>query len=314
MGPSISVIIPVYNKEEYVARTLHSVLDQTPPNLEILIVDDASTDRSLERVAEFDDPRIRVLRRDTPGPGGYAARNLGIRQATGEWIAFLDADDCWRPDHLENALDMAEQNPEVPIISAARLDQFGSQQRLDPFSQHFIAHGPQRLYLADYIKQARQGRRAMQTNTLLIRRAALFSHELFPEGRTARSGDLYAWITLLARLKVMVWSPHIAATSYRDVIGVSRTSTPTIQLFQEMVEELAPHVSRDEHALVRGAANQLIKYAWIEKKKKRMALPLFGLPSAFFWKGHVRYCLKWSLISMVPITLLEAVHRRFLAK
>lgn len=314
MRPRISVIIPVYNKEEYVTRAIQSVVDQAPKDLEILIIDDASTDGSLARVAQFDDPRIKVLRRATSGSGGYAARNLGIQQASGDWIAFLDADDCWRPDHLDKALNIASQYPDVPLISAARIDQFGSKQQLDPFGQLFIDHGPQLLYLSDYLKHARKGRRAMQTNTLLIRREALLSHRVFPEGRTDRSGDLYAWVKLMAWLKVMVWSPHVAATSYRDVIGVSRTSTPTIQLFREMVDELAPYVRDDEHVLVRGFANQMIKWAWLDKKKKRIPMPLSLLPNAFFWKGDVRYCLKWTMLSMVPFGFLEAMHQRFRSK
>lgn len=314
MRPVVSVVIPVYNKEKYVARSIQSVLDQSHTDLEVLVVDDAATDRSLERVAQFVDPRIKVLRRSTSGPGGYAARNLGIQQASGDWVSFLDADDCWRPDHLEKALAIARRYPDIPIISAARINQFGSKQQLDPYGERFIYDGPQVLYLSDYLKHACKGRRAMQTNTLLIKREALCSHRLFPEGRTDRSGDLYAWVQLLARLKIMVWSPHVAAISYRDVIGVSRTSTPSIQLFREMVDELGPYVSHNDQALVKSFANQMIKYAWLEKKKKRIPMPLSLLPSSLFWEGDISYCLKWTMISIVPFGVLEWMHKRFLAE
>lgn len=314
MHSVVSVVIPVYNKEKYVARSIQSVLDQSHMDVEVLIIDDAATDRSLERVAEFEDPRIKVLSRTISGPGGYAARNLGIQHATGDWISFLDADDCWQPDHLEKALAIADQYPDIPIISAARINQFGSNQKLDPYGEHFINDGPQVLYLSDYLRHARKGRRAMQTNTLLIKRDALFSHMIFPEGRTDRSGDLYAWVQLLARLKIMVWSPHVAAVSYRDVIGVSRTSTPSIQLFREMVDELSPCVSDNDLVLIRNYANTMIKYAWLEKKKKRISMPILLLPASLFWVGDVSYCLKWTMISILPFGVLEWMHKRFLTE
>lgn len=314
MQPSITVVIPVYNKEKYVSRSVRSVLDQSYSNIELLIVDDAATDGSMTRVAEFNDPRIKVIRRDSPGPGGYAARNLGVKNASGDWVAFLDADDVWLPDHLERAVQLTREYPDVPIISAGRINQFGDKQIMEPFTEKFIDGEAKVLYLSDYLKYACKGMRAMQTNTLLLHRKSLFSHEIFPEGRTERSGDLYAWVQLLARMKVMVWSPHISAVSYRDVVGVSRTSTPSIQLFREMVDDLRPYVSREDEKWIRNFANKMIKYAWLENKKKRVSLPLSVLPSSFYWSNDVSFCLKWTLLSTVPFGLLEWMHNRFLAE
>lgn len=99
---TIAVVIPLYNKEPYVARAITSVLAQTRPVDEIIVVDDASTDGSLERVRAFQDPRIRVLRRTDPkGRGLPATRNLGIQSAASRWIALLDADDRWHDDFIE---------------------------------------------------------------------------------------------------------------------------------------------------------------------------------------------------------------------
>src|SRR5215471_6790029 len=99
---TIAAVIPLYNKEPYVARAIGSVLAQTKPVDEIIIVDDASTDGSLERVKAFQESRIRVLRRTDPQQRGLpATRNLGIRSATSRWIALLDADDRWHEDFIE---------------------------------------------------------------------------------------------------------------------------------------------------------------------------------------------------------------------
>lgn len=311
MRPLITVVMPVYNKEQYVSRAIQSVLDQTYSELELLVVDDASRDGSLERVAEFDDSRIRVLRRTTSGPGGYAARNHGIRHATGDWVALLDADDAWFPEHLTHAMNIANEFVDIPIICAARISQVGTKQTLDSFAKHFISEGPQILTLSDYLKFACKGWRAVGTNAVLFKRDALSSYTVFPEGRTERSGDLYAWVELLARLQRMVWSPHIASISYRDASSVSVSATPSVDLFREMARELGPYVSHKDEKWLKRYSNKMIKYAWLQKKKKRVALPLSLLPGSFYWANDIPYCLKWTLISLMPFGILEAMHRRF---
>ena len=91
---SIAVVIPIHNKQPHINRCLASVLSQTRPVDEIIVIDDASSDGSIGEIAQFTNERIRLLKRPVPSPGGYAARNLGILQAKSDWIAFLDADDA----------------------------------------------------------------------------------------------------------------------------------------------------------------------------------------------------------------------------
>lgn len=93
-----SVIIPLYNKEQSITNTIQSVLDQTFQDFEIVVVNDGSTDKSVERVKAFDDPRIRII--DKPNGGVSSARNRGIKEAKYEWIAFLDGDDWWAKSYL----------------------------------------------------------------------------------------------------------------------------------------------------------------------------------------------------------------------
>lgn len=102
-GPLISVVIPCYNAARFIEGTLRSVLAQTHRELEVIVVDDASTDDSaalVERVAGSD-PRVKLLRRTRNAGTPGAPRNEGVAAARGEWIAFLDADDLWHPRKLE---------------------------------------------------------------------------------------------------------------------------------------------------------------------------------------------------------------------
>jgi len=107
--PFFSVVIPVHNKEPHLHNCIKSVLNQTFYRFEIIIINDASNDNSLNEIEKFHDYRIQIIHRKIPGPGGYAARNLGIKIAKAEWIAFLDADDEWTEDHLERMYTLFER-------------------------------------------------------------------------------------------------------------------------------------------------------------------------------------------------------------
>lgn len=109
----VSVIIPVYKVEKYVAATVQSVLDQTYKNFELLIVDDGSPDRSVEICQQFTDPRIKIIRQENRGVA--AARNTGIRHAQGKYIALLDADDLWLATKLEKHVEHLENSTHVGV-------------------------------------------------------------------------------------------------------------------------------------------------------------------------------------------------------
>lgn len=101
--PKVSVIIPTHNRAHVIRRALHSVLHQTYENLEVIVVDDASTDNTAEIIHSIDDKRIIFLRQETC-KGAAVARNVGIHQASGEYIAFQDSDDEWLNQKLEKQM------------------------------------------------------------------------------------------------------------------------------------------------------------------------------------------------------------------
>lgn len=113
-SPLVSVIVGVYNKERFVGECLRSVLAQTYPNWELIVVDDASTDNSLAEAerAISGDSRARFLRRETNSGHPGVVRNEGIRAARGMFIAFLDADDVWKPEKLAVQTAYMEAHPE----------------------------------------------------------------------------------------------------------------------------------------------------------------------------------------------------------
>ena len=106
----ISVVIPLYNKEASIAHTLECVLEQSYRDFEIVIVDDGSKDNSPAIVESFSDTRIRLIRQENAGVS--VARNKGIEEAKGEYVAFLDADDEWDIYHLENLSELIKKYPQ----------------------------------------------------------------------------------------------------------------------------------------------------------------------------------------------------------
>lgn len=109
-NPKVTVIIPTYNRANQMVRSISSVLGQTYGDFELIIVDDASSDNTAEIMASFDDERVKCIRREQNG-GAAAARNTGIRAATGEFVAFNDSDDEWLPDKLERQMEVFEIVP-----------------------------------------------------------------------------------------------------------------------------------------------------------------------------------------------------------
>ena len=106
--PTVSVILPTYNRAEIVKRSILSVLNQTYKDFELIIIDDASTDKTRMIVEELGDTRIKYLRnRQNLGPA--ASRNIGIKASRGIFIAFQDSDDEWRPDKLKKQVETLEK-------------------------------------------------------------------------------------------------------------------------------------------------------------------------------------------------------------
>jgi len=112
--PKVSVIMPIYNVERFVADAVQSVLDQTFEDFELLIIDDCSPDDSIAICRAFDDPRIRIIQHAF-NRGLAGARNTGVRHARGELLAFLDSDDCWQPEKLQRHVEHLAARPEVGV-------------------------------------------------------------------------------------------------------------------------------------------------------------------------------------------------------
>lgn len=117
----VSVIIPLYNTENYISETVNSVLNQTYSNFELIIINDGSTDKSLELVTEFakKDNRIKIINQVNSGVA--SARNIGIKHCNGDYLFFLDSDDLWLPKNIELRIEYIKKNNAEWIFGAIDL-------------------------------------------------------------------------------------------------------------------------------------------------------------------------------------------------
>lgn len=105
----VSVIMPAYNTENYITKSIQSVINQTYKNWELIIVDDFSSDKTVDVVRSFDEDRITVIQLEA-NSGAAKARNIGIQRANGEFLAFLDSDDLWTEEKLEKQISFMKEN------------------------------------------------------------------------------------------------------------------------------------------------------------------------------------------------------------
>jgi len=228
---SIAVIIPLYNKGPHVDRAIQAVLDQTSPADEIIVIDDRSTDDGVERVRRFSDPRIRLILRDEPGPGGYAARNTGIEAAKSEWIAFLDADDAWLPGALAEVRRVIGQaDDRVSCVFSDYANDYGDGKLElaglgDGSRPGEIDRLSLNVFLGEWLKI---GRSPMWTSAVVARRDALIQAGLFPAGKCNRGGDKDMWLRLLTVGDALRTSA-VTAIYYRDSVNMVTRTTNTNQ-------------------------------------------------------------------------------------
>lgn len=255
-----SVVIPLFNKGPHVAATVRSALAQTLAPREVLVVDDGSTDDGPEQVGVIADPRVKLLFRSPPGPGGYAARNHGVRHARGEWVAFLDADDIWLPHHLA---DMAEAvaacaEPVGCAFTRYEVKQAGRDQ-LNPIAEDILTPG-RALNLETVVRAWLKTQRCpIWTGACAFRRSLLVDVGLFPDGRARRGGDKDLWLRATARAK-SAFAPRVSAEFHQDTVNRVSTSTAHTELpvIAGTIRDLLPAASPAERKLLRALSNQEI--------------------------------------------------------
>ena len=222
-----SVVIPLYNKEKYIARTIRSVLAQTFDDFEVIIIDDGSTDDSVDEVKKFDDPRIRIVHQKNAGVS--AARNRGIEEAKFDFIAFLDADDEWLPDYLKTVELLIKKYPECSIFATQYL--LNTQNASQPIHINGLSFDVDGI-MENYFYIASKNMPPLWTSAICVKKEAIDTVGGFPLG--IKSGeDLLTWAKLAAIYRIAFSTQHLSIyhndvqkwepgrpTDMKDIVGM----------------------------------------------------------------------------------------------
>lgn len=201
--PPVSVIIPAFNAEQFLPRTIESVLGQSLPLHEVIVVDDGSADQTAKLARSFGS-RVTCVSKQNGGPA--SARNYGIKAATGEWIAFVDADDQWLPNKLELQIALARKTgADVVSCDALLLDSRNAstswmrhvklRPRLDPFLGEMIVPHPFEMLLEIGC--------FLLPSMVMVKRACLMDAGLFDE-RFQAGEDFDLWLRLAMKYKIAI--------------------------------------------------------------------------------------------------------------
>lgn len=196
--PFFSVIIPLYNKSDFIIQTMEDVLHQSFDNFEIIIVNDGSTDDSLEKAQQFTDDRIRIFCQQNQGVS--AARNKGMSVALGNYFCFLDADDEWMPDYLENLYQTIVNFPNAGMYCSRYKTKIGN----DHFSECRLPDLPEDYqgYVEDFFKSSYVNRVAL-TSAVAIDKKVFLDIGGF-DVNISSGQDLDYWIRIVVKYPVAI--------------------------------------------------------------------------------------------------------------
>jgi len=251
MLPLVSVVIPTYNRAHLVERAVRSVLSQSFSNLEVIVVDDASTDGTREQVFALKqaDPRLLYLRHET-NRGAQAARNTGIRAANGNYIAFLDSDNEWLPSKLERQMSLFINNGreiKPGVVYAGfkwQYDDGRPSTEQTPRFKGYIYKEALREWIAD-------------TSTLVVRKDLLYKAGLFDERvRAYQEWDLCIRLARHAEFDYIpeplsIYHIHSGPTISKDLMRSARGYLDVITLHRdEIIAELGRKVLSNHFLIV----------------------------------------------------------------
>lgn len=261
MGNSlVTVIIPTYNRASTIERAIRSVLNQTYENLELIIVDDASTDNTIEVIAGIEDSRMRFIKHDI-NKGGGAARNTGIKVAKGDFIAFQDSDDEWMLKKLETQVNLLlSHEVDFGVVYSKFIWVCGDKEEIVPRPKD----GP----LEGDILRSLLKRNFVTTQTAVVRRICFESIGYFDE-RLQRLQDWELWLRVAQKYK-FVYANELLVKVYAQ----SKSISSNLYSFQQALEIIAKkHSSVFKKYNIASLANH---FSWlslelIDKKKSREA-------------------------------------------
>ena len=235
--PFFSIIIPLYNKETFIEKTIQSALNQTFLDFELIIVNDGSTDGSLELVKVFKDRRIKIY--TIPNGGVSKARNFGIQKANANLIALLDADDLWKSSHLEELYNLRNAHPNCGLYAMGYTKKFDN---ANPINAHFFKHENYNGIVPDFFSASPVDCLAW-TSAVMIPKEIFKNIGYFNEG--LKSGqDTEMWIRIALDYKVAFCSNKTACKVLcfdENHLSISEHKIDRLKIFEKFYDSESKH-------------------------------------------------------------------------
>ena len=310
-NPLVSVIIPAYNSAEFMGETLDSVFAQTYAHLEVIVINDGSADTpELEQVLQRYPSNLRYIKQENQGAG--AARNAGLRDATGELIAFLDADDTWEPQFLEKLLALLKQTESDLVFSDARL--FGDP-KLDglTFMQVEPSNGPvtpENLLSVTV---------CVLTSTVLARKKPILDAGLF-DVSIRRGQDFDLWLRLSKAGARMAYTREVLAHHRIVASGLSGGAISQLERTLSVIETVKARMQltkSEQDALETNRSRTLRELATELGKKKLLERDFSGALESFNEAQKIQHVWKVFFVCLglriAPGMLWRIYNRREMA-
>ena len=307
MNYPVSIIIPLYNKERHIERTLNSVFSQTYKNFEIIVVDDGSTDNSISLVKEIGkDHDLTIIYQGNAGVS--SARNNGILKAKYDYIAFLDADDAWKPLFLENIVKLINKYPEAGAY-ATDYDIMSKEGRLHIPNHKYIPKDSEEVLIPNYFKSMIYGDPMITSSSVCLTKATFIKAGLFPvEERLGEDKDMWSRVALLYPI---AFSWYIGATYFEN--ADNRTCLKYIPNYERyFIRTLQKKLDNNE--VPNNFINDVRKYisknlVLLAAKNIKTGNPVFAKQLLQDKRCNIYYFskLKWNVIAYIPFGILYRI-------
>lgn len=245
--PKISVVMPLFNKEDTLVTSVYSVLQQECRNFELIVVNDGSTDNSCELLGEIDDNRLKIISQSNKGVS--SARNIGIQNSSGEYVAFIDADDLWDKGFLTEVMDVAEKFPECSVYCASYKILTHDGREIYPKIEYGSKNKAQGVF-KNYFRSAINGAPPINSSCVMMKRKALEAIGGFPVG--IESGeDLLTWARLAVHFKIGYSKKILVTCRQKKLKGLPYRVPPKNDLVAYGLKELINDVDRNQQKYLR---------------------------------------------------------------
>lgn len=251
---AISVVMPAYNSEKYIKDSILSVLKQRYSNFELLVIDDGSTDRTENIVTQIMQEDARVILHKLPcNQGVSVARNYGVSMANGEWIAFLDSDDCWAPQKLEKQLELAKLcQSEFLFTGSAFMDENGKLVR-------YMLSVPEKIRYCDLLKQ-----NLISCSSVLIKKNLI---QQYPMQSLNIHEDYVTWLQIL-RDGTIAHGVNLPLLIYRiHSLSKSGNKLKAARMNYNSYRYVGLNLRESVYYMLQYMVRSLIKYGKIERNR-----------------------------------------------